>query len=384
MCTPPGFYAGSAVCTPSRAAQLTGRDANRACIDRAQGCGQKSAWTCDAKLPLPPTVFTVAHAARAAGLRTAFFGKWHLGNFFPKDARRAREPNVMGRREGERERDGYARATWPVSHPGMHGYEHWHATEASAASSTCNCACEPRWVSAPTEQGGGCVVGGEWVAKAIGPCANYWSWADEAAASDAACNGAATASRGCVANMSSKIGGRRADRGARDSGDDTEHLLNRLEAWVATLPPMAPVLASLWLHTVHTPLAALPEYFHGYTDAFGAPAGDYLGLLTQMDVQVGRLRSWLRETGRAADTLLWFSSDNGPARAEAAPFSHASTGGLRQCKGSLFEGAHSHPTRPHPPCATQSLSLSHTHTYHAASWPVSPPPPHQAGCARQR
>ena len=57
---------------------------------------------------------------------------------------------------------------------------------------------------------------------------------------------------------------------------------------------------------------SLRRYYHNYTDAFGDPAGDYLGALTQMDAQVGRLRALLRELGVANDTLVWYAADNGP------------------------------------------------------------------------
>ena len=40
-----------------------------------------------------------------------------------------------------------------------------------------------------------------------------------------------------------------------------------------------PFFATLWLHTIHLPRGALPEWFHNYTDSFGDPAGDYLGSL---------------------------------------------------------------------------------------------------------
>ena len=39
------FYAGSAVCSPTRASALTGRTSNRECITGAEGCGQEPART---------------------------------------------------------------------------------------------------------------------------------------------------------------------------------------------------------------------------------------------------------------------------------------------------------------------------------------------------
>ena len=70
------FYAGSAVCSPTRAAILTGRTPNRECIYSAEGCGQQPAWSCNDPLPLPPTTWTMAEAAKSVGYRTIHVGKW--------------------------------------------------------------------------------------------------------------------------------------------------------------------------------------------------------------------------------------------------------------------------------------------------------------------
>ncbi len=59
------FYAAAPVCTPTRASFLTGRHPQRCGIG---GVGQ----------PLPRQERTVGDLAKAAGYRTAFFGKWHL------------------------------------------------------------------------------------------------------------------------------------------------------------------------------------------------------------------------------------------------------------------------------------------------------------------
>ena len=41
-----------------QASVLTGRTPQRSCIDTAEGCGQKPAWSCYDKMPFPPTEFT--------------------------------------------------------------------------------------------------------------------------------------------------------------------------------------------------------------------------------------------------------------------------------------------------------------------------------------
>jgi len=53
------------------------------------------------------------------------------------------------------------------------------------------------------------------------------------------------------------------------------------------------------------------------------------GIITALDVQMGRLRKELRDLGVAENTMLWFTSDNGPegdtgdkgtTRGSAGPF----------------------------------------------------------------
>jgi tartrate dehydratase alpha subunit/fumarate hydratase class I-like protein len=41
----------------------------------------------------------------------------------------------------------------------------------------------------------------------------------------------------------------------------------------------------------------------------GASIGGMKGSVTQMDVQIGRLRTMLASKGVAQNTMLWFSSD---------------------------------------------------------------------------
>ena len=97
-------------------------------------------------------------------------------------------------------------------------------------------------------------------------------------------------------------------------------------------------------HEPHEPIASDHKYTKLY-DPKGKPSiydpevtsfQAHHGNITQMDAAFGRLLAHLERKGLRHDTLIFFTSDNGPAITNAHP--HGSTGGLRNKKGSVYEG----------------------------------------------
>lgn len=93
-----------------------------------------------------------------------------------------------------------------------------------------------------------------------------------------------------------------------------------------------PFVAVIWFGNPHTPHEATAELKALYPDQ---PRGkqNYYGEITGVDRAMGHLRKQLRVLDIADNTLLWFTSDNGPQ-----PRSPGSSGGLRGAKSDLWEG----------------------------------------------
>jgi len=69
------FYAGTSVCSPSRAVLMTGKHAGHATIRGNNGYFPDHIWT---RVPLTKDEATLGEILKQAGYQTAFIGKWHL------------------------------------------------------------------------------------------------------------------------------------------------------------------------------------------------------------------------------------------------------------------------------------------------------------------
>ncbi len=96
------------------------------------------------------------------------------------------------------------------------------------------------------------------------------------------------------------------------------------------------------LHTdpEYARLEAFIEQDHQRGGRTGRPLAAYAGMVTQLDRHVGELNDLLEELGLAEQTLVIFTSDNGPTtEAGFEPDYFNSTGGLKGIKRDLYEGA---------------------------------------------
>lgn len=115
-----------------------------------------------------------------------------------------------------------------------------------------------------------------------------------------------------------------------------------------------PFFVNVWLHEPHTPFHTVPKYEWRFRHLERADQ-IYASVLSHADDRIGLLLDAIDRLGIANDTLVIFTSDNGPARATRSEeltlnydtatgagwgndASKGITGGRRGYKASLFEG----------------------------------------------
>ena len=230
------YYTAAPICSPSRCGLVTGQFPARWTITsflqtRAGNAG------CEQADFLDPAAPTLPRALKAAGYRTAHFGKWHLGG-----GRDVVNPPKFA----------------------AYGYDEHAGTYESP---------EPH--------------------PAI--TATNWIWSD-------------------------KDPVKRWDRTAFFV-DKTLDFLKRHRG--------TPCFVNLWLDDPHTPWVP-----HAAAGKKGNSADKLRKVMIENDRQVGRLLSGLKDLGLDANTLLVFTSDNGPL----PTLRGTRSGGLRGSKLSLYEG----------------------------------------------
>jgi arylsulfatase A-like enzyme len=265
-------YSAAPVCSPTRGSVLTGRHPFRYGVYYAN-VGS-----------LPQEEITMAEILKESGYKTGFFGKWHLGTL-SKDIL---DSNRGGRAEFADE----------YSPPWLHGFDEVFSTESKVP--TYDPMTKPKngntikWWNA---------IEDEINATAFGTA--YWNESGEKV----------------TENL---------------NGDDTRVIVDRAIPFIEkSAASNSPFLAVIWTHAPHIPVVATKSD----RDAIATDdpyTANYYGSIRAMDTQVGRIRQALQKSGVADNTIIWFTSDNGPEhKFKPAP---GSNGGLRGTKRSLYEG----------------------------------------------
>ncbi|HBI31537.1 MAG TPA: N-acetylgalactosamine-6-sulfatase, partial [Verrucomicrobiales bacterium] len=97
-------------------------------------------------------------------------------------------------------------------------------------------------------------------------------------------------------------------------GDDSRVIMDRALPFIQNATERkSPFFAAIWFHTPHSPVVGGPKYRKMYHDQ-PEHAQHYYACLTAMDKQIGRLRAKLKSLGITDNTMIFFCSDNGPAR----------------------------------------------------------------------
>ncbi len=237
---------------------------------------------------LPQSEITLAEVLKTRGYVTGHFGKWHLGTL----SKTVRDSNRGGKGDD----------TSHYSPPWQHGFDVCFSTEAKV----------PTWdpMIVPEREAGGVAAG-----LVEGDFYGTYYWTGE-------------------------------EQMVKDNleGDDSRVIMDRVIPFVrdAALKDQ-PFLAVIWFHTPHSPVVAGKDYLDMYPD-LDKDKQHYYGTITAMDEQIGRLRRELEDLQINGNTMVWFTSDNGPAARGGGPGDakggrqQGETGGFRERKGSLYEG----------------------------------------------
>lgn len=121
-------------------------------------------------------------------------------------------------------------------------------------------------------------------------------------------------------------------------GDDSRIIMDRVIPFIQKQSTLnTPFFAVVWFHTPHLPVLTGEKYRSLYPGQ-EPDVQHFYGAVSAMDEQIGRLNGVLAEHGLSENTLIFFTSDNGPEGIDRKGRTQGSTGGFRGRKRSLHEG----------------------------------------------
>ncbi|MDP7275151.1 MAG: sulfatase-like hydrolase/transferase [Planctomycetaceae bacterium] len=142
-------------------------------------------------------------------------------------------------------------------------------------------------------------------------------------------------------------------------GYSSQLVVDEARRWISSVRDKSkPFFLFTCFHEPHEPIASAEIFERPYAALDNPSQIRHHGNITQMDHAFGRLLATLEEHKLDENTLVIFTSDNGPAITRYHP--HGSTGPLRQKKGHLYEGGIRVPGIIHWPGHTQPGTTSDT------------------------
>ncbi|WP_153558497.1 sulfatase-like hydrolase/transferase [Roseimaritima sediminicola] len=109
--------------------------------------------------------------------------------------------------------------------------------------------------------------------------------------------------------------------------------------WLQDRPdPKTPFFITVWTHEPHLPIESAPRFMEPYAHLDDEGLRQHHGNITQLDAAFGNLMKALDQQGYRDNTVVFFTSDNGPEGNGTSGRTRGSTGGLRGRKRHTHEG----------------------------------------------
>lgn len=231
---------------------------------------------------MKPQEICIQEILKEKGYSTGHFGKWHLGTLTTKikDANRGKPGN-----------------TKDFSPPWQHGFDACFSTESKVP--TYNPMVNPESHAGGTRKD--VAVGGEYGTY-------YWTGEDKRVPAE------------------------------QLKGDDSRLIVDQATSFIEqSVKQDKPFFVVIWFHAPHLPCVADNEHCQMYPNhPFGIHGQHYAGCITAIDDSMGQLRSKLERLEVFDNTMLWYSSDNGPEKSASKGPGRAEP--YRGRKRDLYEG----------------------------------------------